>query len=50
MARTEEVLDGVVVSNHLFGKAGEIAVAGQNDYTVTASDIINAIPNAINNL
>ena len=50
LARTDEVLDAVVVANYLFGKAGEIAVAMQNDYTVTASDIINALPVAINDL
>jgi len=50
LARTEDVLDAVVVANHLFGKAGEIAVSLQNDYTVTASDIITALPIAINDL
>lgn len=50
LARENPVLDCVTAGCYLFGKAGEIASLEQNDYTVTASDLISALPKAINAL
>ena len=50
LSRTDEVLYGVVAGAYLFGKAGEISTKEQNEYTVVASDIVNALPKAINSL
>ena len=50
LARCDDVLEAVTVANHVFGKAGELAVSSQNEFTVTASDIIEYLPVAINAL
>lgn len=47
-AQNEDVLPAVVVSAYLFGRCGEIAASSSNEYTVTASEIIKAMPSAIN--
>ncbi len=46
----EDSLFAVVGANYLFGLAGEIAEKEQNEFSMTASDIIQAIPKAINKL
>lgn len=46
--REEEPFFCVGVAAYLFGRAGEIAAKEQNSYTITASDIISALPKAIN--
>lgn len=48
LARSENVLEGVAVACWLFGKAGETACQMQNEYTMTASDIIACLPKVIN--
>lgn len=48
LARSDRVFGSVVCGCHLFGRAGEIATELQNEYTVTASDIIEILPNIIN--
>ena len=47
LARTDNVLNACAVGCYLFGKSGEIAVLEQNEYTVTATDIINCLTKAI---
>ncbi len=46
--RNEEPFFCVAVAAYLFGKAGEIAAKEQNSYTITATDLIAALPKAIN--
>ena len=46
--RDDEPCFCVGVAAYLFGRAGEIAAKEQNSYTITASDIISALPKAIN--
>lgn len=46
-ARNEDIFSSVVASSYLFGKAGEIATKEQNEYTVTATDIISVLHKAI---
>ena len=48
--REEEPVLCVSVAAYLFGIAGEIAAKEQNSYTITASDIISALPKAINRI
>nr|MBO4517733.1 NAD(P)H-hydrate dehydratase [Clostridia bacterium] len=48
--RDEEPLFCVAVAAYLFGKAGEIAAKEQNSYTITATDLISALPKAINKI
>ena len=48
IARSKDLLDAAVCACYLFGLAGERAESMQNAYTVTASDIINALPIVIN--
>lgn len=48
--REEEPFFCVAVAAYLFGRAGEIAAKEQNSYTITPSDIITAIPKAINSV
>lgn len=48
LVREEEPFFCVGVAAYLFGRAGEIAAKEQNSYTITASDIISALPKAIN--
>ena len=50
LSRDEEPFFCVAVAAYLFGKAGEIAAKEQNSYTVTASDLIAALPKAINKI
>lgn len=46
--RDEDVFFCVAVAAYLFGRAGEIAAKEQNSYTITATDVIAALPKAIN--
>lgn len=46
--RDEEPFLCVAVAAYLFGKSGEIAAKEQNSYTITATDLIAALPKAIN--
>ncbi len=48
--REEEPFFCVSIAAYLFGRAGEIAAKEQNSYTITPSDIITAIPKAINSV
>ncbi len=50
LLRDGETIELTAVSSYVFGKAGEIASKEQNEYTVTASDVIRALPKAINSL
>lgn len=50
LSRTDEILFATAASAYLFGKAGETAVLDQNEYTVTASDLVATIPAVINSL
>ena len=50
LARNDDVLFTSAVASYIFGLAGEYAVKEQNEYTITASDIINSLPKVINNL
>ena len=43
-------LYSVVASAFLFGRCGEIACNFANEYTVTATEVIRAMPDAINSL
>lgn len=45
-----ETLEGCVGGCYLFGLSGEICEKEQNEFTITASDIIKALPKAINSL
>lgn len=46
----ETVVENVAVACYLFGKAGEFAEGEQNEYSMTASDIIRNLYKAINYL
>ncbi len=48
LSRADEVVEGSAVGCYIFGKAGELAQSEQNQYTMTASDIIQALPKVIN--
>ncbi len=48
LAKSDYPLDCAAAGCMLFGKAGESAVKKQNEFTVTASDIIRALPEVIN--
>ena len=50
LARCESVINSVVSSAYIFGKAGEYAESKQNAFTITASDIIKELANVINDL
>ena len=50
LARTNESLLATVSGAYLFGKMGECAEKEQNEYTVVATDLIDALPKVINNL
>ncbi len=50
LARVDDTLDAVLTSAYVFSKAGEFAQENYNDYTITASEIINEIPVVINSL
>lgn len=49
-ARCGYSVETVAAASYLFGKAGEIAQNGQNEFTVTATDIISSLSGAINSL
>ena len=46
----ESVVENVAAACYLFGKAGEYAEDEQNEYTMTASDIVKNLYKAINYL
>ena len=48
LARSDDVVETVAVGCHLFGKAGEFAQKEQNEWTVTAMNVVNKIPEVIN--
>ena len=48
LAKDVETAFGSAVSAYLFGRAGDIALEDSNQYSLTASDVIKAIPKAIN--
>ena len=50
LTRNEETFFCVAVAAYLFGKSGEIAAREQNSYTITATDLINCLPKAINSV
>ncbi len=50
LAREENVLEATATASYVFGKAGERVFKEQNEYTMTASDIINALPLIINEI
>ena len=45
-----DLLESVAAAAYLFGLSGEFATEKANEYTVTASDVIASLPNAINSL
>ncbi len=50
LAKNFDAFDLSVASSYIFGRAGEYAVLKSNEYTVTATDIIKALPDVINGL
>ena len=50
LARCDDCLSATAVACYIFGRAGELAQAEQNEYTVTPSDTIAYLPTAINRL
>ena len=50
LARVPDSLDAVLCSVYVFGLAGESAQKKYNEYTITATEIINEIPAVINSL
>lgn len=50
LLKEEESVVCVSVAAYLFGKAGELAAKENGSYCMTATDIINAIPKAINSV
>ncbi|MBE7062131.1 MAG: NAD(P)H-hydrate dehydratase [Clostridiales bacterium] len=50
LARNDDVTETTAAACYLFGRAGEIAQSEQNQFTMTASDIILAIRKAINKI
>lgn len=50
LTRADDFFEGVCVAPYVFGLAGEIAQKEQNEYTITASDIIKALPKAIDKI
>ena len=49
-AREDISVESAAAAAYIFGKAGEICEKEQNGYTVTASDLINALPRAVSSL
>ncbi len=49
-SRVDDLVEACASGCYVFGKAGELASEKQNDYTMTASDIISALPMVINSL
>ena len=50
LAQEKDFFETCCVAPYLFGKTGENAQNLQNEYTLTASDIISALPTTINSL
>ena len=50
LARGLDLIDGATISAYLFGKMGEQVKKEQNEYTMTASDLIKVVPSVINDL
>lgn len=50
IARSDDLIESIVCACYLFGLCGEHAESMQNCYTITASDIIKALPEVINAL
>ncbi len=50
LSRCDDLVEGSAVGCYVFGKAGEYAQREQNEYTMTASDIISSLPLVVNNL
>lgn len=48
VARSSDLIEGVAIACDLFGKAGENAVKEQNEWSITASEVIKQIPVVIN--
>lgn len=49
-ARSEYTFLATIAACFIFGKAGEVVEHEQNAFTMTASDVINALPRVINDL
>ena len=47
ISKSDDLVESAAAACYLFGSAGEIATLEQTEFTVTASDVINAIPKAI---
>lgn len=47
-AQGASLIESALIGTYLHGLAGEEASKKQNEYSVTARDVLNAIPNAIN--
>ena len=50
LARCDNVTLSCACGSYIMGRAAEIAVKDANEYTVTATDVIKALPQAINSL
>ena len=50
LSRADDFFEGVCVAPYVFGIAGELAQKEQNEYTITASDIIRVLPKAIDKI
>ncbi len=50
LARNSATIESVCAACYIFGRAGEIAQHNASSYTITATDIINNLSNAINSL
>ncbi len=50
LSRAEDLTEGCAASCYIFGKAGEHCQRMQNEYTMTASDVISALSTVINSL
>jgi NAD(P)H-hydrate epimerase len=50
LARLDNVFETTAVGSYIFGRAGEIAEKEQNEYSVTATDIIGCLSKTINAL
>ena len=49
-ARADDVMSAVCVSAYVFGRAGEFAQKQENEFTMTATDVIAKFSKVINNL
>ncbi len=50
LSRADELAEGCAAGCYVFGKAGEFAEQEQNQYTLTATDIIKVFPTVIKSL